>query len=460
MRAPAILLFIALGTLACLAPAQNDTWWHLRSGQEMLRTHHLLFEDRFSFTAAGQFFWNHSWLSQVLFYALYEVGGLPLMTAACAAAILGAWAVLWRMLSGQMTDRLLLVAIALPSATVTWSLRPQAFSLLLMATVLWLVSEDRWKGVPWLFVLWANLHAGFVLGLVIVAVAVAVAALFDRDRLAARAGWAMACGVATLVTPLGYRNWIEILQSMDRSHVNAIQEWRPPALPPEHLFFWLLGSGVLVLAVLRWNRLSSPSARVIAATAVLVFPLAARSFRNVPAFAMLAVPACGRLIDSTPDRTSAGGPLGRAGRIAVSVAAALAVAVVGWAWTTGVVLGWRPMSPEAARSIAACPGPLYNTYEGGGPIIWFVPSQKVFVDSRQDPFPVALVQEATEVERTGDYRRLFATWGINCAALPPSSPTAVRLATDGWTMRFSDAQWLVLERPTLSPTTATRSPAP
>jgi hypothetical protein len=29
------LLFVALAVMACLTPAQNDTFWHLRSGQYM-----------------------------------------------------------------------------------------------------------------------------------------------------------------------------------------------------------------------------------------------------------------------------------------------------------------------------------------------------------------------------------------------------------------------------------------
>src|SRR5262245_55826505 len=62
------LVFLALAVVACLMPTHNDTWWHLRSGQEMIRTRALLFEDRFSFTAYGGFFWNHSWLSQLVFY--------------------------------------------------------------------------------------------------------------------------------------------------------------------------------------------------------------------------------------------------------------------------------------------------------------------------------------------------------------------------------------------------------
>src|SRR4051812_28747198 len=95
IRRPEFLFFVAIATLACLSPVQNDTWWHLRSGQLMFRSHTLLFTDEFSFTARGQFFWNHSWLSQLLFYPLFRIGGLGLLTAACAALIVAAWAVTW-----------------------------------------------------------------------------------------------------------------------------------------------------------------------------------------------------------------------------------------------------------------------------------------------------------------------------------------------------------------------------
>jgi hypothetical protein len=30
-----LLLFIGLGAIVWVTPAQNDTWWHLRLGQEM-----------------------------------------------------------------------------------------------------------------------------------------------------------------------------------------------------------------------------------------------------------------------------------------------------------------------------------------------------------------------------------------------------------------------------------------
>jgi hypothetical protein len=447
MRAPVIVLFAAIGTLACLSPAQNDTWWHLRAGQEMVRTHRLLFEDVFSYTAYGQFFWNHSWLSQLLFYALYRLGGLPLLTGVCAAAILGAWIIVWRLMTGPFTDRIVLLAVALSSATVTWSVRPQVFSMLLAAVVLWLVVDGRWRLVPVVLLLWANLHAGFVLGLVVIAAALGATLLWDRDRLRARAGWAALAGLATLATPLGVRNWIEVLASMARSRANVIQEWQPTPLPPAHVAFWGLALLLLVLAVARWKRLATTADRTLVIAALIVLPLAVRSLRNVPAFAMIVLPAISRLLFRGSNTNEAGNRRTQAtwiGGLAIAVAAI--VVIIAWSqpWAA---LGWEPLGPAAASAIRECPPNLYNTYEGGGPIIWFVPSQRVFLDSRQDPFPVALVQAASALEGGGDYHAVFAEWQINCAALPPTSPTAHRLVADGWTTRYVGPQWVVLARP-------------
>jgi len=55
-------VFSALALLACAMPVHNDTWWHLRGGLETLNGRSP-FVDHFSWTVAGGFFWNHSWLS-------------------------------------------------------------------------------------------------------------------------------------------------------------------------------------------------------------------------------------------------------------------------------------------------------------------------------------------------------------------------------------------------------------
>jgi hypothetical protein len=172
------------------------------------------------------------------------------------------------------------------------------------------------------------------------------------------------------------------------------------------------------------------------------------ALRNVAAFMLVATPTVIRLMQSPAEgaATLHARPL-RRWIVLVGVGAATAMAAVASAWHSGrTALHWAPMARDAALAIASCPGPLYNTYAGGGPIVWFVPGRMVFLDSRQDHFPDGLVAEATAVENGADYRPLFARHSIRCAALPPSSATAAALASDGWHTRYADRQWVVMSR--------------
>jgi hypothetical protein len=93
-----------------------------------------------------------------------------------------------------------------------------------------------------------------------------------------------------------------------------------------------------------------------------------------------------------------------------------------------------------------CPERLYNRYDEGGYLIWFVPGRKVFLDSRQDPYPQALVRAQIEVEKSGDYKALFDRYGIGCAFVADDSPIARRLLADGW-LKAHDGDLVVLTRP-------------
>ena len=68
------LLFGALGAAACLMPAQSDTFWHLRAGEEIWRTLRVPLDEHYSFTAAGRPWPNHEWLWQAVSYGLVSAG--------------------------------------------------------------------------------------------------------------------------------------------------------------------------------------------------------------------------------------------------------------------------------------------------------------------------------------------------------------------------------------------------
>src|SRR5262249_32501808 len=170
-------------------PAQGDTWWHLRAGQEMWRARALLTVDTFSHTAAGTYWPNHEWLFEVLLYPVFALGGVALVTLVCAAAATATWAIVWTQMPAPPRVRFLLTAGVLVGAVGTWSPRPQVFSLLLLAATVALVRRRRYRWLPVIFLVWANLHGAVVIGGV--ALAAALAAAMVEDRAAARrlAAW-------------------------------------------------------------------------------------------------------------------------------------------------------------------------------------------------------------------------------------------------------------------------------
>jgi hypothetical protein len=126
-------------------------------------------------------------------------------------------------------------------------------------------------------------------------------------------------------------------------------------------------------------------------------------------------------------------------------AAAAAVLAVGHAWQSEIPrLGWRPIPQEAIAALADCPEQLYNRYDEGGYLIWFVPGRKVFIDSRQDPFPPEFVREHIQVESSGNYEATFRRYSIRCAFTPANSVLMRRLTADNWQPLYKDANWAVL----------------
>lgn len=429
--------------MAATLPAQNDTWWHLRGGADTLQGLDP-FVDRYSWTVRGQFFWNHSWLAQVLLYAAYAAGGLPLATATCVASVTTGWWLVWRRCRGQALERLMILGVALPVATLTWSLRPQVFSILLLPVAVELVARNHRIGIAVLMALWANLHAGFVYGVIVLLAGIGTS-LFEREGLRQRAIVALVGLGATLVTPLGIANWREIAVSLTRSQANMIAEWQPPGFAGMYFFFWLAAAGLVVgLASRRRARLNGYE-RVSAVAALAALLLATRAMRHVPAFMMLAAPPLSLFLFGESKAPARSPSRAWTALAATVVSGGMLGAAVIWNAPTPA-MQWNPMAPAIRDALAACRPPLVNTYSGGGPIIWFVPGQPVFVDSRQDPYPIAIVQAAMTLEERGDAQRFLSTYPANCVVMPPESPAVEALAQLGWTRRAADDRWVVMER--------------
>ncbi len=443
------LLFIAIAVLACLAPAQGDTWWLVRAGQDIFATRTIPLTDPYSFTAFGRFWWNHEWLSEAAFYAAFRAGGLPLLAALCASAIVATWALCWRMTRGAFEWRFVLVAGCIAAAAGSWALRPQVLSMLLFMLVCRALTDTRrlvW--IPALVVVWINLHGAAVLSLAAIAGAGAAETVVRR-RPAWPFVWTFAASaVAMCMSPIGYRMYPEILRSMERSRINQLVEWLPPGADPLLWPFWALVAIVPLTIILRRRTLDERTARLLGIALVLL-PLAVRSMRNVQVFLLAAIPAVtSAWAAAPPDRRRAAGEREGVNGAIVLVSAALAAVGIGLVWTHPPPrLGWRPISTATIRAIESCEGPIYNTYRDGGVLIWFTPATRVFIDNRQDPYPDDFLRMNRTLEFDGRFEEAFDRYGIRCAAVPPDSPVTQRLRADRrWSVTHDDEAWVVLRR--------------
>jgi hypothetical protein len=453
-RFAAALFFLAVAFAACFMPAQNDTWWHLRAGKEILATGTIPLRDSFSHTVHGGYWPDHEWLSQVIMYSAFDLGGLPLLTGAAAALVTATWLMVWRLTPGPWAVRLVLAAIGVMPFAPEWSLRPQLFTLLLLAVTIWLLVGRRELLLPILFCAWANLHGGVMLGMIVMT-AVAFGTVIAERRLLNRAVAVTGlCALATTITPLGFSLWTEVPAALERSRGYNISEWRRVSIAdPMYLPFWLLASLFVALVISRkpW-RTADGTVNVRVWGALGLLPVALSASRNVAALMVVLVPAIGGALRGwqLPLRRSSRRrerPLFNA--VVIGAASVAAVAVVGWAWASELArLEWHPLRQEAIAAVSACPGKLYNRYDDGGYLIWFVPDRKVFIDSRQDPYPPELVREHIRVETSGEYADMFRRYSIDCALVPSESLLARRLTADRWRPLYRDTAWSVLARGT------------
>src|SRR5262245_19800304 len=193
------ILFVAIGVLASQAPIQSDTWWLLRAGSDIWETLRVPMIDAYSHTAAGRYWWNHEWLSELLFFALFRAGGLPLLAACCAAAVVGTWVTVWRACRARFELVLIVTGLCLVAAAQSWAVRPQVLSAALFAAVMHFAIDDRkaiW--IPLVVALWVNLHGAAVSSLILVAGAAAGAAVWQR-----RVPWRMAAILAASAIAIG-----------------------------------------------------------------------------------------------------------------------------------------------------------------------------------------------------------------------------------------------------------------
>jgi len=415
------LLLVFLANLTLQPLTEPDFGWHLRTGLDLLHNGLTLPSlDPYSHTMPDWPWVEHAWLTDVIIGGLYAswAGGLGVIVLFGAVAA-GAWLIAAGTASAPRHARWLAATLSVWVALPYLGARTQLISWLGLAVLLRLLSHParssrRW--IPLLFLLWANLHGGFALGLALLSI-VALSLWLMRllhDRWAFR--WepvdesrfvqadlrglvlvTAASALVTLVNPYGWRLHGEIIDSLaNQFMVDELQEWQPLSFATTAGRGYTLYLVVLGLAMGCWYRRYEP-VRWAVWLVFLWFSL--RHMRNVPVFLIISLPLAAELTAAAFDRSSRlfglGGPAIRRGMLAVAVAAALWLMWEGPGHLHHVVQS----GTEPARYFQATSYPieavdwikahstqvgarLYNDYGYGGFLLWWMPEHKIFIDGR------------------------------------------------------------------------------
>jgi hypothetical protein len=297
------VLLAALG-LVIRPVTDGDFWLHVRTGRWILEHAALPAHDIFTYTVPDHRWVNHEYLSEVLLWLLQARFGLAGVSVAAGLLTwvgLGLVAAACRPARQPYVIAATAVALGAIAAAPIWGPRPQMVTFALLALeLLWLRRLLAGEGdraillLPAVMALWSNLHGGWPLGLLAVALAMAAAAaswLDDRSpvhlaRLRRLALVGALSAVAVGVNPNGPAIYAYPFQTVaSAAQQDLIREW---ASPDFHLAA-LRAFEVMALLLVAGLALSRPSAfDLLLALAGLALVL--QSVRNVAVFVAMATP--------------------------------------------------------------------------------------------------------------------------------------------------------------------------
>jgi len=326
-RTKLLIATLALGVAAialCLNRDLNGDLYLLLFSGRYVAHHGPVGFDPFPTIEHGREWLNQQWLSEVGFYGTERVVGTTGITVLYALLLALPLALLLIAIRRKGSVAMIAVAAAyVPGISAIIHPRAAGFTLLLFA-ILVLVILAGWGparsphrrlqalwallGLPAVFALWANLHGGFIAGLLLVGL-VTVGLAIDRRRalpgppgaaiVLLGAGGLLGLIAVTFATPLGPDIWSYVSSFRNSALKLASTEWQPVTQSLPAIAYLLAAVGIAV-----WTWWSEPPPRrVIPALVAAGFvAFAASSMRNL----VFVAPALAfQIACSAPDRVAA-----------------------------------------------------------------------------------------------------------------------------------------------------------
>jgi hypothetical protein len=448
-----------------------DIWWHLRNAEYLLKTHHFIRADMYSYTVTGASWINHEWLAEIPYYLAWRAWGLRglflVMIVLLETVMLGTYA-LGRLVSGNAKSAFVASWLAVLMATVSFGPRTLLFGwicLLALLAVLWSFKNKRrdllWL-LPPLFLLWVNLHGSWLIGMAVLWIFILTGLVEFSGPALESVRWTrpelrrllIVAGTSLLVVflnPYGHRL---VLYPFDlalgqKLNVANIQEW---ASPDFHVLRGkiLLGSIFLTLTMvlvrrqrlrLEWFLLfllgiyaSVTYGRFLFLAAIIFTPILASSLDMIPSHAN----------ENEKDKPFLNGVL---------IAAAIAFMIWRFPAEHDLSVQVEALYPTRAVSFVKQrsdqePGRVFNLYVWGGYFILNCRDVPVFIDPRVDIFEHrGVFRDYLDVINLNGSLEVLDKYGVRYVVLDSHSAQAYFLDhVPQWHATYRDDVAIVFER--------------
>jgi hypothetical protein len=423
-----VAVLVALGPgLPRMFGSDGDTGRHIRIGASILSSQDIPSTDALSHTRYGSDWVLHEWLSQTSLAMAERAGGLA--GVAVFAAILFSVAVSMTyvnaiVLGGSLRAALGITTVGMLLQLVHLLPRPHLVTTALASILLFLLiqyrrtADLRWVvAIPLLFVVWANAHGGFPVGLVLLTLFVADVWLVGNGPMVQRQRRTLAAAlvlsaIATLLNPAGPALWSYVFGHLfgDELLIDVTQEFQSPDFhAPWGKLLLIVILGVAVF--LRSNGKRLPALGLLILLGTLAATLV--SARHISLLAVLGLPwlaSPARLPGSDarePGNGSFRWPLQPLAPRDPKFVASTSHFIPLVAAVALILVTLGPLASRARYDATTFPvhalheldgsvpttGPVFNQMEWGGYLLYAHPDIPVFIDGQTDFYGEDLVRE-------------------------------------------------------------------
>ena len=472
-----VYVFVFAFLFASRPLSDGDFWWHLKTGEYIVKNLTIPRIDFYSFTVPGKHWVAHEWLSEVLFYFIYTRAGFnTLIFIFTVLTVLAFW-IVFRGTQAHPFVKGFAMLLSVWSIIPTIGVRPRTFTLLFAGIYLELlrrfVHEKETKTIWWLaplMVLWVNVHAGYLIGLVLIGVTI-VGIVLDawfagetvvshRSQLKKLIFVFVVCVAVVSLNPQGPRILLFPFEFfLSPIQQNQITDW----LSPDFHQIEILPLALLILLSIAALALSPKRVR---ASELLLFLstlyATLKSSRHMAIFALVAGPLFANYFQNWLATTRFGRVLGRphtsnTRRREIIFNLILLIPLIACLVQLKLVIYSAPTQRRVGVPLNAVKYLKDHAITGrtftdpniwGGYLIWETPSNPVYIDGRIDMYGDEFVREYLEmISGLRRWQEPFDQYDVQVAILSRNSILRLQLEESSqWQEVYGDEMAVVFTR--------------